>query len=156
MDKKLWYPITCHKPPEKQDEGDYKPSFCDASIPELPPAPPQPTVSPPLEHHFPFQSLPLPMPRQSAPPQQPAQAKKEGRISPPKAYDIAMDLMAQLPLRMVDNALYAFDGQIYRFVTIAVMHRVIMHNCRQHVQAIGDASIIERIYKVIQAEPSNP
>lgn len=61
--------------------------------------------------------------------------------------------MSQLPLRMVDNALYAFDGQVYRFVSAPVMNRLIMAHCRQYVQAVGDASFIERIYKVIQAEP---
>ena len=147
----------CSSPKETTQYNDFKPIFCDASLPDFPVAFTQVPPSVPLTPHsptahFPFQDS-LPLRSQCPPPQQPPQPKKEGRVSAPKAYDVAMELMAQLPLRMVDNALYAYDGQIYRFVTVSVMNRIIMHHCRQYVQAVGDASIIERIYKVIQAEP---
>ena len=72
----------------------------------------------------------------------------------PKPYDVAMELMSCLPLRMIDNALYAYDGKIYRFVSTDIMYRIIMANCRHHVAVVGDASLIERIYKIIQAEPT--
>ena len=72
----------------------------------------------------------------------------------PKPYDVAMELIAVLPLRLIDNGLYAYDGKVYRFVSTEVMYRTIMANCRNHVAVVGDASLIERIYKIIQAEPS--
>lgn len=80
--------------------------------------------------------------------------KQDNKPRLPKPYYVAMELMTVLPLRMVDNALYAFDGRIYRFVSTEVIFRLIMGNCRQYIEIIGDASLIERVYKVIQAEPS--
>lgn len=72
---------------------------------------------------------------------------------PPKAYYIARELYQKLPLRMVGDLLYAFNGRVYQFVNEATMNRLIMGHCRQYVEAVGDASIIDRIYKVIRAEP---
>lgn len=62
--------------------------------------------------------------------------------------------MSTRSLRMVGNALYFFDGKVYRFVDWPTMNRLIMDSCRKYVYAVGYASIIRRIYEVIQAEPN--
>lgn len=160
---KSWTPITFFDPPSNitntatpaiEAEADITPSFCDATLPQgmsgsgTPPAVILPACSPtpiPARHPGPFYSRPG---------SQPSTRASSPRQQAPRPYNVAMDLMARLSLRMVDNALYAFDGQVYRFVSAPVMNRLIMAHCRQYVQAVGDASLIERIYKIIQAEPS--
>ena len=79
---------------------------------------------------------------------------KVARTEAPKAYDLAGELMKQLPMRMVNEALYVFNGRAYEFVTATVMHRLIMAYCRNAVSIVGDASIIKRVYEVIEAEPA--
>lgn len=137
---------------DAKQEEDYKPSFCDASLPDLPPSLNHAPAIPDTGYAF---ATELPILRHTYPPS--VETSETSRPSPKgpkvKPYEVALELMAKLPLRMVDNALYAFDGRVYRFVTEPVMNRVIMGNCRQYVHAVGDASIIDRIYKVIQAEP---
>lgn len=160
---KDWNPIQFFDPPDKghtlDTEGEFEsvPSFCD---PTLPPeltgtgTPLTPTYCEPPRSTL--SSIPA---RTLVPPfgntgimQSPPKAGSHKQQSP-RPYNVAMELMAQLPLRMVDNALYAYDGQVFRFVSTSVMNRLIMAHCRQYVQAVGDASVIERIYKVVQAEP---
>lgn len=168
--KELIVPMTFYadKSAEKVEDEDYVPSFCQPEEPvspkpiinpsadsrlELPvsqsPASstPRPSlVTPPLSSST---SLSKPSPSTSPDDKQPAKS----RTNQPRAYDVAMELMAVQPLRMVGNALYAFNGQFYRFVSPSVMNRLIMGKCRAYVHAVGDASIIEKVYKVIQAEP---
>lgn len=69
-----------------------------------------------------------------------------------KAYDIAQSLIAQLPMKMVGNALYVFEGRAYHLVDVNQMHRLIMEYCRWAVQAIGNTTIIRQIYEVLHAE----
>lgn len=136
------------------------PSFCRAPRPDELPRPqetPLPTLAPnsfpvtPIPYHAPILGMGLSSREQTGiKPIKP----KEPHTTKPRAYDIAMELMAVQPLRMVDNALYAYDGQVYRFVDMQTMNRLIMRQCRPYVHAVGDASIIEKIYKVIQAEPN--
>lgn len=140
--------------PMNSDE-DYKPSFCNvadiASLGQKGPPQLEPRCALSASLAFPF--LPSAQPRAelaSSHLTKPRPAKE----SQPRPYDIAMELLARQPLRMVDNALHAFDGQIYRFVDSPTMNRLIMHLCRSYVYAVGDASIIDRVYKMIQAEPS--
>ena len=75
--------------------------------------------------------------------------EKAARSEAPKAYDLAGDLMKLLPMRMVDEALYVFNGRAYEFVSATVMHRLIMAYCRNAVSIVGDASVIKRVYEVI-------
>lgn len=151
-------------PPSKSDEDGYIPSFCRAPTPDviaattpippqnaplLPQAPPQYAYSEPL-------SAPLSITRsdQFVVPNNSPSPKEPKQSAVPHAYDIAMELMATQPLRMLDNALYAYDGQVYRFVSAPTMNRLIMHLCRAYVRVVGDSSIIKKVYEIIQAEPN--
>lgn len=173
-DKKFWFPVVFDGKPQieegsrvegnrrtdlMEDQGE-KPSFCDGTV---------------AINHSNVNCLEL-QPAETMVPQvyglkrfgreMPAcqtrvlsgtisnQSRREERPRTPKPYDVARELMAVLPLRMVDNALYSFDGRVYRFVSVEVIYRIIMANCRRHVEAVGDASLIERVYKIIQAEPA--
>lgn len=71
-----------------------------------------------------------------------------------KAYDVAAELCAALPIAMVDEALYVFTGKAYEFVTGERMNRLIMAHCRAYVQATGNATIIRQIFDILKAEPS--
>lgn len=160
-----WTPITFFDPPADTSTPatpaasafgglDSAPSFCDSSLPpEL-----SGTGTPLAPTSYKPSSL---IPAHTPPPlvmgqgiMRPLSKSSTQKQPSPRPYNVAIELMARLPLRMVDNALYAFDGQVYRFVSAPVMNRLIMAHCRQYVQAVGDASLIERIYRVIQAEPS--
>lgn len=166
MDSTPYEPITFFEPPTsptkckpRQNEllEEFIPSFCDASLPEFPQttisyvAAPLPEVS---QFGIPFFPNSSTMSGTAFPVANEKTTKRASTRQQPKAYDIAMELLSAIPLRMVDNALFAFDGRVYRFVSAPVMNRLIMQVCRRYVQIIGDASIIERIYKVIQAEPT--
>lgn len=70
------------------------------------------------------------------------------------AYDMAQDLMSRLPMRLIKGALYAFDGKVYRFVTVDVMQRLIVKHCRDYIKTVGTPSIIKQIYDFIRAEPN--
>ena len=80
--------------------------------------------------------------------------QKVPKTDPPKAYDLAGELMKQLPMRMLNEALFVYNGKAYEFVSATVMHRLIMAYCRNAVSIVGDASVIKRVYEVIQAEPT--
>jgi len=80
--------------------------------------------------------------------------QKNARTEAPKAYDLARELMRQLPMRMVNEALYVYNNRAYEFVSASVMHRLIMAYCRNAVSIVGDASVIKRVYEVLQAEPA--
>lgn len=148
---------------EKPFTEDYKPSFCYGLAPKdvpssaspetnIPQYAPQVPLPAPYPAPAPFNlTIPIPLKKEE---KETPNAPWEPRSAAPKAYDIAMELMAAQPLRMVDNALYAFDGQVYRFVSAPTMNRLIMHLCRSYVHAVGDASIIKRVYEIIQAEPN--
>jgi len=71
-----------------------------------------------------------------------------------KAYDVAAELCAVLPMAMVDEALYVFNGKSYEFVTGEKMTRLIMAHCRAYVRATGSATIIRQIFDILKAEPS--
>lgn len=177
-EKKLWWPILFdpivfeHRPPGEQPCGatvperkqmsdeelsmSSKPTFCNGDVPAVPEltVPPVPCN----ENNYGMGMVPFGANRPPLSPQlcQGSAGMETVREAPkrgPRPYDVALELMRVLPLRMVDNALYAFDGRVYRFVSTEVMYRVIMGNCRKYVEVVGDASLIERIYKVIQAEP---
>lgn len=78
------------------------------------------------------------------------------KASTPKvnAYDVAAELIAHVPMKIVNGALYVYNGLVYHFMTTEVMNRLIMQTCRQYVRAVGNAAIIRQIYKLIQAEPN--
>lgn len=173
--KKLWHPILFDpiifdKKIEDQEEhpdqfsqsktlipeGE-KPSFCNGEVNadmqesmHLPTATTEESSQ--IEVNPSLESLPIPSHLLSLVGRKTKETTQKQRT--PKPYDVAMELMRCLPLRMIDNALYAFDGKIYRFVSTDIMYRIIMANCRHHVAVVGDASLIERVYKIIQAEPT--
>ena len=147
--------------PQPTSEG-ITPSFCRGPMAEELPRPKEeslPALAPPslaaasIPYHVPALLLGRGLPNQEQADIKPAQPK-EPRAIQPRAYDIAMELMAVQSLRISGNALYAYDGQIYRFVDAPTMNRLIMKWCRPYVHAVGDASIIEKVYRVIQAEPN--
>lgn len=161
------YPIIFYdkKTATKTNDEDYVPSFCQMERSIIPKS----IINPPVENRLPVTKIPenttphfisaeasfspsILLSRITAPPD--VKQNLKGRSNLPRAYDVAMELMAVRPLRMRGNALFAFDGQFYRFVTPPVMNRIIMSECRAYVHAVGDASLIERIYKVIQSEPN--
>lgn len=163
--KELIVPMIFHedKAVEKTADDSYVPTFCQPEEPIIPKS----IITPPVNSRL---ELPMPQSPASFSPQLPSMQPtspsfnlttphedkhpSKGQIKQPRAYDVAMELMAVQPLRMVDNALYAFDGKRYRFVSPSVMNRLIMGKCRVYVHAVGDASIIDKIYKIIQSEPS--
>lgn len=154
-------PVPHSKPCE--DDG-YIPSFCRAptsAATESPKpvlaqnAPPFSPVSLPYSCSEPIPSaFSITQFDQTAVPNKSPSPKEPRQSAVPHAYDIAMELMATQPLRMVDNALYAYDGQVYRFVSASTMNRLIMHLCRAYVRVVGDSSIIKKVYEIIQAEPN--
>lgn len=150
--------------PEEQSIAEYfTPSFCHGPTPEelsslMPPERDVPQYEPQVSFTLPYSTsaafnITTSLPFQEKK-EEPHIHSQEPRTAAPKAYDIAIELMAAQPLRMVDNALYAFDGQVYRFVNAPTMNRLIMQRCRSYVHAVGDASIIRKTYEIIQAEPS--
>lgn len=166
--KGLVVPMIFHdnKAVQKIEDEDYVPLFCQ---PEEPVSP-KPIINPPAHSELEAPALQVsagPVPhlpsiepsltpsivpsKPTAPPDDKQSSKSQSNL--PRAYDVAMELMRVQPLRMAGNALYAFDGKCYRFVSPPVMNRLIMGKCRAYVHAVGDASIIDKIYKVIQAEP---
>ena len=90
---------------------------------------------------------------------QPAPAKETihpslGKRSKPTAYDVAQELIRREKLLCVGNALYRFDGRVYRILRDQDLNRFIMDSCRSAVAEVGDASFVERIYKVLFSEPA--
>ena len=146
-------------PPGESLEDGYTPSFCRAPAPatvESPkPVPLIPQITLPYVYNEPIPAaLSITQSDQSVAFSDLQTPKGPKPTATPRAYDVAMELMQVQPLRMVDNALYAFDGQIYRFVSVSEMNRLIVYRCRPYVRAVGDGSIIEKIYKLIQSEPT--
>lgn len=164
LDSKDTLPEVPPMPPSKSCDDGYVPSFCRApasATVELPkPALPQnipPLPQVPLPYGY---GEPIPAAFNIAQSDQAVVSsnlpspKESRQATSPRAYDIAMELMAAQPLRMVDNALYAYDSRVYRFVSAPTMNRLIMHLCRAYVRVVGDSSIIKKVYEIIQAEPS--
>lgn len=72
----------------------------------------------------------------------------------PTAYSVAQQLIRRTILLCVGGALYCFDGRVYRLLKDQDLHHFIMASCRSAIAEVGDASFIERIYKVLFAEPN--
>ena len=157
-------PQASSTPPSESDEDGYIPSFCRAPAPAVAESPKSvlPQNAPPLpqtllpyayDEHLPA-ALSITQSDQMVAPSNSLPSKEPRPSATPRAYNVAMELMATQPLRMVDNALYAYDGRVYRFVSAPTMNRLIMGLCRSHVYAVGDASIIKKVYEIVQAEPT--
>ncbi len=71
-----------------------------------------------------------------------------------KAYDVAAELCSVLPMAMVNEALFVYNGKAYEFVTGEKMNRLIMAHCRAYVRATGNTTIIKQVFDVLKAEPS--
>ncbi len=76
------------------------------------------------------------------------------RKAKPTPYDVAQELIRREPLVCVGNALYRFDGRVYRLLKDQDLSRFIMERCRGAVAEVGDASFIDRVYKVLFSEPT--
>lgn len=166
----LWYPVVFNsRSPEQKSPEPRELDILDSqpptqtekfSPPATPPDPPVASVTPATPPESPTASPVPSTPPASYTPVQPniplnldqnSSGRKSTDIRP---YDVAQELMARLPMRMVRNALYYFDGKIFRFATETAMNRLIMANCRDYVKRSGGASIIAGVYKIIQSEPN--
>lgn len=164
LDSKDTLPEVPPMPPSKSCDDGYVPSFCRApasATVELPKPvlpqniPPLPQVPLPYGYGEPIPAaFNIAQSDQAVVSSNLPSPKESRQATSPRAYDIAMELMAAQPLRMVDNALYAYDSRVYRFVSAPTMNRLIMHLCRAYVRVVGDSSIIKKVYEIIQAEPS--
>lgn len=173
----LWNPVTFYTPlpsqaemspalntrdsdtliAEKPSEAveDFVPPFCtEVKSQELLPLQRKPQQSPSTAQ--PTTTIPAPttalvptQPKVPAATDQPRTEQAEEKRQTLKPYDIAIELMNSLPLRLVENALYYFDGKIFRFVSAEAMHRIIMGKCRKYVAIIGNDTFIKQIYEVI-------
>lgn len=68
-------------------------------------------------------------------------------------YDVAQELMGRETILISRNAVYFFDGRIYRLMTKEDMQRLIVDRCRDAVASSGTATFIENVYKYIFLEP---
>lgn len=129
-----------------QVEGFSLPSSAGASVPiqlappTVPPVPqpPQPPFAPPV-------------------PQQMAQVlhptivtnPATGRIRP---YDVAQELMAQLPIRQCGETFYVHNGRAYAPVTVDQLKRYVMEICRGSVQKEGSPKLIDQVIAFLKDE----
>lgn len=162
-DRNLFSPIIFDSPSDRQDKGASEdslvPSFCLAAqhAQDTSAQAPSTLSSAPELSTWDLPRL-IPMQPVPAPPTPPIQQEVlVSRPAKPSAklnfYDVAQGLMASLPMLIVDECLYAFDGQIYRPMTAEAMKRAIVQHCRQHVQTAGTPLAIRQIYDFLRAEP---
>ncbi len=76
--------------------------------------------------------------------------KRERKRSTP--YEVAQELMARLPMRLVGEHFYIYRQRSYVAVTVAQLNRQIMAVCRQDVEDSGSAQLIKEVEKILQAE----
>lgn len=160
MDGKEYYPVIFDKPLDGSDKGKDTefviPSFC--HIEKVNPKPSiDPTLSsPPITLPVCYQQrrpfvVSKPAAMEASPEISISQDKKPLRKV--NAYDVAQELMAVVPMLLVDECLYAFDGQVYKPMTIEVMRRAIVEHCRWYIQVVGSPLLIRQVYEFLRAEP---
>lgn len=164
MKNELYRPVTFH-PPSEQPKSDSEPNyinlgFCqlevdpnytvlkDPSILPPPPSLPMPVFNPPLPIVAPAQlpsSIATPKPVHILSPNQ------QPKI---KAYDTAQAFIQSVPVLIVGEALYFFDGRIYRLATLSEMRRLIIRICRPHIQVNGTTQLVRQVYEFVRDEPT--
>lgn len=160
MDRKEYYPVIFDDPSDnankKEEDTDFiVPSFCHieetASKPSVDPTPFSMLDTPPACYQL-ERPLIVPQPAIGTSPEMTVtQDKKSSRKV--NAYDVAQELMAAVPMLLVDECLYAFDGQVYKPMTIEIMKRAIVEHCRWYIQAVGSPLLIRQVYEFLRAEP---
>lgn len=70
-----------------------------------------------------------------------------------KPYDVAQALMRAVPLYVIDECLFVFNGCIYEPKTGEAAKRFIIRNCRACVQAVGEPQFVKQVYEFLRAEP---
>lgn len=161
----LYCPVYFDPSPEAEETDSIIPSFCTAGLEQsvLPtdcvpePIPVSPLAVPTASGA----SLPFSPKEQTATtppvPVIPHQGRPDISTKPQqtaKSYAVAQELLLKVPLRLVDEVLYAFDGTVYRFVSQPVMYRLIMAHCRPAIAESGGAALIRQVHDLIRAEPN--
>jgi putative DNA primase/helicase len=72
-----------------------------------------------------------------------------GRIRP---YDVAQELMAQLPIRQCGETFYVHNGRAYAPVTVDQLKRYVMEICRSSVQKEGSPKLIDQVIAFLKDE----
>lgn len=169
MDKPYYCPVQFDPPPgqaksiviQQGEPAFIKPTFCSVAesydLPvetSMPPFPNYPSPSFSAVMYAP-QNAPIQasLPRASLPsPQEPVSSvPHQAKV---KAYDTAQDLMQSLPMLIVNEGLYFFDGQIYHLATADEMKREIIRHCRHKVQLNGSIQLVKEVYDFIRSEPN--
>lgn len=88
-----------------------------------------------------------------------AQSEKKGpqKKEPtkrPSSYDVAQELLARETILIHRDAVYFFDGLIYRLMKKEEILRLIVRHCRSAVKEVGAPNFVQDIYKFILSEPN--
>lgn len=80
--------------------------------------------------------------------------QKKGAAKRPSPYDVAQALMDQETFLIHREAVYYFDGIVYRVLMKGEMLRLIVRHCRSAVKEVGSTKFVDEIYKFILNEPN--
>lgn len=70
------------------------------------------------------------------------------------SYELMVDLTKKVPFMIVDNALYAYNGHYYEFLTDDKAHVIVVENCRNEVAEEGVPSFVSNTLKFVRMEPN--
>lgn len=103
----------------------------------------------------PFSQVPaVPVPSQNQPTFSVNTGKAIGKVN---AHSITTMLLQgeqhQLNIRIINEMAYVYDGICYKVLSVRMMQRLLYLYCRPFVAAIGDSSIIKKIYDLIMIYP---
>ena len=102
-----------------------------------------------------FSQVPaVPVPSQNQPTFSVNTGKAIGKVN---AHSITTMLLQgeqhQLNIRIINEMAYVYDGICYKVLSVRMMQRLLYLYCRPFVAAIGDSSIIKKIYDLIMIYP---
>lgn len=150
----LYEPVWFDKP---QPADEIIPPFCRVEgFPSTPtPVGSAPMVVPPVQPV-------APMPLQQLPFTPPPPSRIEQVLHPTivtnspvehiKPYNVAQELLAQLPIRLCGETFYVYNGRAYAPVTVDQLGRYTMEVCRSSVEKKGSAKLIREVIDLLKSE----